>query len=419
MLCERGAAGAGQTVWMSAIFSRERLDQALFLESRQRSVERSGAESHSRETLDVKCDRIAVFGTLGQARQHEQAWICRSFSDRSHDVVVAHAGSLAGENAVALRSLLEHVSEPQRILMLGAGVIGSVYAGKLLEAGHHVVMLARGTRLTDLRTRGLALDDSGSKQHSEMPVSALAAPGADERYDLVVVAVRSEQLAATLPILTAMNDGSDVLFLGNTAGRTGELIDALGDRALFGFPAVGGIRDGAVVRYVLIRQQKTTLGECSGATSPRVRRLQAMLRDAGFPTAITANVEGWLLGHVAFVVPIAFALYRVDTDAARLAGDHGTLRLMVRATRQAFQALRAAGIAEIPTNLTVLYVRMPERFAVHYWRRILSGPRGELWFAAHSRAAVQEMTSLADELRAAVHGTGHDAPDLDALLSRR
>jgi 2-dehydropantoate 2-reductase len=115
---------------------------------------------------------------------------------------------------------------------------------------------------------------------------------------------------------------------------------------------------------------------------------------------------------------MAFALYRVDTDAGRLAHDTATLRLMVRATRQAFQALRAVGTGEIPTNLTILYLRMPERFVVHYWRRVLASPRGESWFAAHSRAAVQEMTSLADELQVAVHRTGHEAPDLDALLSR-
>ncbi len=41
-------------------------------------------------------------------------------------------------------------------------------------------------------------------------------------------------------------------------------------------------------------------------------------------------MDGWLLGHATFVVPIAFALYRVDTNASRLAADRDTLRLMVR-----------------------------------------------------------------------------------------
>jgi 2-dehydropantoate 2-reductase len=309
-------------------------------------------------------------------------------------------------------------SEPMRILVLGAGVIGSVYAGRLLQAGHRVVLLARGERLTHLRTGGLVLENSESKQRVKLPIPVLDGPQADQRYDLVLVTVRAEQLAATLPVLIAMNDGSDVLFFGNLAGHGPALIEALGPRAVFGFPAVGGIQDGAVVRYVLIGQQKTTLGEPSGATSSRVRRLQTMFSGAGFATTITANIDGWLLGHAAFVVPMAFALYRVDTDAGRLARDAAMLRLMVRATRQAFQALRVVGIGEIPTNLTILYLRMPERFAVQYWRRVLASPRGELWFAAHSRAAVQEMTSLANELQAAVHRTGYAAPDLDTLLSR-
>ena len=307
--------------------------------------------------------------------------------------------------------------EPMRVLVLGAGVIGSVYAARLLRAGHHVVMLARGQRLADLRGHGLVLENAETGQRTQLPVPVVEAPSAGGHYDLVLVPVQAGQLTATLPILTGMPDGSDVLFFGNTAGRSSALTTALGDRALFGFPAVGGTRDGPVIRYVLIRQQKTTLGEPGGEMSARVRRLQALFGGAGFPTVITANIGGWLLGHAAFIVPIAFALYRDGTDAARLAGDPDTLRLMVRATRQAFQALRSAGTAEIPANLTVLYLRMPEAFAVRYWRRTLGSPRGELWFAAHSRAAPKEMTSLARDLEAAVHRAGRPAPALDVLLS--
>jgi 2-dehydropantoate 2-reductase len=306
---------------------------------------------------------------------------------------------------------------PLRVLVLGAGVIGSVYGGRLLQAGHHVVMLARGQRLADLRAHGLVLEDAETRQRSHHPVPAVGAPDPGDHYDLVLVPVQAGQMAATLPILAGLTDGSDVLFFGNTAGRSGPLTGTLGQRVLFGFPAAGGVRDGPVIRYVLIGQQKTTLGEPDGTRSARVRRLQAMFRGAGFPTVITADIDGWLLGHAAFIVPIAFALYRNDTDAARLAADPDTVRLMVAATRQGFRALRDAGAAEIPANLSLLYRRMPEAFAVRYWQRVLAGPRGELWFAAHSRAGREEMTSLAEELLAAVHRAGRPAPALDALLS--
>ena len=233
---------------------------------------------------------------------------------------------------------------------------------------------------------------------------------------MVLAPVRSEQLTAALPILTGMRDGSHVLFFGNTGGRHAQLVEALGDRALFGFPAAGGVRNGPVIRYVLISQQQTMLGEPTGASTSRVQQLKTVLQDAGFSTTITANIGGWLQGHAAFVVPIAFALYRVDTDPSRLAADPDTLRLMVRATREAFRAVAADGKAEIPANLRALYLRLPTAFAVRYWRRVLAGPRGELWFAAHTRAAPEEMRALADELEAAVRRTGRSTPDLTTLL---
>ena len=303
-----------------------------------------------------------------------------------------------------------------RILVFGAGVIGSVYAGKLRQAGHEVVLVARGRRLTDLRANGLVLEEAESGQRTVLPVPSVSEAGADERYDLVLVPVRAEQLSSTLPVLAAMSDGSDVLFFGNTAGRQAELTAALGNRALFGFPAAGGVRDGAVIRYVLISQQKTMLGEQDGSTTPRVRDLHGVFSAAGFSTEVSADIDGWLVAHTAFVVPLAFALYRVGVDPARLAADPATLRLMVRATRQAFTALRAVGNTEIPRNLRILY-RLPTVFVVAYWRRVLASRRGELWFAAHTRAAPEEMRSLARQLQEALRPTGHRTPDLDRLLA--
>ena len=115
-------------------------------------------------------------------------------------------------------------------------------------------------------------------------------------------------------------------------------------------------------------------------------------------------------------MPIAFALYRVGVDPARLAADPASMRLMVLATRQAFTALRATGNDEIPTNLRILY-RLPTRVVTGYWRRVLNSPRGELWFGAHSRAAPEEMRDLADQLQEALLHTGHPTPDLKRLLA--
>ena len=303
-----------------------------------------------------------------------------------------------------------------RILVLGAGVIGSVYAGKLLEAGHEVVLLARGSRLADLQSHGLLLEDAQSGNRTAQSVVVTNELASDDRFDLVLVPVRSEQLASTLTVLTAMTDGSDVLFFGNTGNRAAELAAALGERALFGFPAAGGTRDGPTIEYVLIRAQKTMLGEPDGTTTSRIRDLQHVLDGAGFPTLISADIHAWLLGHAAFVVPIAFALYRVGIDAPVLAADPAAMRLMVLATREAFSALRATGNEEIPTNLLALY-RLPTVLVIAYWRRVLNSARGELWFGAHSRAAPAEMHALARDLQEAMRDTGRQTPNLERLLA--
>jgi 2-dehydropantoate 2-reductase len=54
--------------------------------------------------------------------------------------------------------------------VLGAGVIGSVYAGRLLQAGHEVVLMARGARLADLHAHGLILQDAESGGRTALPV---------------------------------------------------------------------------------------------------------------------------------------------------------------------------------------------------------------------------------------------------------
>ena len=46
-----------------------------------------------------------------------------------------------------------------RILVYGAGNIGSLYAALLAESGQDVSILARGKRLADIREHGILLED--------------------------------------------------------------------------------------------------------------------------------------------------------------------------------------------------------------------------------------------------------------------
>ena len=152
----------------------------------------------------------------------------------------------------------------------GGGVTGSVYAAHLLEAGNTVTVCARGRRLGELRDGGLILQDAETSRRTAHEVRAVATPDG-VGCDLALVAVRRDQMVGAVPLLANMD--ADVMFFGNAAGLTKTLTGAIGKRTLFGFPAAGGVRDQAVVRFVLIRAQKTMLADSDRKRSTRVRSL--------------------------------------------------------------------------------------------------------------------------------------------------
>jgi 2-dehydropantoate 2-reductase len=91
----------------------------------------------------------------------------------------------------------------------------------------------------------------------------------------------------------------------NRAGGTEQLIATVGrERVLLGFPGASGSREGAVVKYLLIPQQPTTLGEIEGPPTPRVQEIAEVLRDAGFTVAISQSMDAWLKTHAVFVTAV-------------------------------------------------------------------------------------------------------------------
>jgi 2-dehydropantoate 2-reductase len=293
------------------------------------------------------------------------------------------------------------------ILVVGAGVIGTVYGAHLAAAGNKVSVLGHGRRTAEIAAGGLCARDA--LRAGEIRSAVAVVPDARGEYDIVLVAVRRDQLAAACARLAALDAAPAVVFLGNNpAGRSGIAADLPGDIYL-GFPGVGGVMTGGHAEYVRIRQQPTALPVTG---DPRLAALASALSRRGFAIQRVADMDGWLAYHAAFVACIAAALYRCGTDPVRLAADRGTLTLMCEAITEAFAALRASGTAGCPRNLAVLHSPLLRPVAVRYWARTMRSPMGELCFAAHSRHAAAEMQALGRDVSAQITG----APALTELL---
>lgn len=307
-----------------------------------------------------------------------------------------------------------------KVLVYGAGVLGSLFAARLQSSGHDISVLARGQRLADIREHGIVLEDAITGQRTVTPVSTVEGLAPDDAYELVLVLMRKNQVGAILPTLAANRHTPNVLFMTNNAAGPGELVAALGgERVLLGFPGAGGVREGHVVRYLAgvgPKKATVTLGELDGRTTPRLQRIAAALEGADFAVDISPNIDAWLKSHVALVSPIANALYLAGGDNYRLARTRDGLVLLVRAVREGLLVLRALGLPVVSTRLKLLSW-LPEPVLVALTGRALDSKLAEIALSGHANAARDELQYLADEFRTLARSTSVPTPAMDHLYS--
>ncbi|MCR4427088.1 MAG: ketopantoate reductase family protein [Firmicutes bacterium] len=306
-----------------------------------------------------------------------------------------------------------------KILFYGAGVLGSLYAARLADSGHDVTVLARGQRLADIREHGVVLEEGETGRRTVTKVNVVDRLAPDDAYDLAVVVMRKNQVPAVLPGLAANLRTPSVVFMVNNAAGPAEYVAALGrERVLLGFPGAGGGREGHVIRYHVVSgtTQPTTFGELDGRITPRLRRIAGAFKDAGFPVAISTNMDAWLKTHVALVSPIANAIYMAGGNNYRLAHMPEGLALTIRAIREGFRVLRALGIPITPSKLRIVEW-IPEPILVAILRRTLNTQRADVVMARHANVARDEMRQLADEFAALARSTHLPTPAMDRLAT--
>lgn len=303
-----------------------------------------------------------------------------------------------------------------KILVYGAGNIGSLYAAKLKDDGHDVTVLARGSRLDEIREHGILLHDFHSGRKSTTRIEAIEQLAPELAYDLVLVIVPRHSVSEILPILAANQNSPNVMFLGNNAGGFEEMIDVLGrKRVLLGFPGAAAVPDDESIRYLILdpREQPTTIGELDGSSSVRTKSLVTALQSAGFPSTNCPNIDAWLKTHVAEISPTAGALYMAGSDLDGLKRNRKALVLMSRAIREGHRVLSGLGIPITPSSHNI-FRWIPESLFVAIARRKLADKAWTIKIG-HAVAAQKEMKTIADEFRELVLRSGVATPAIDQL----
>lgn len=284
-----------------------------------------------------------------------------------------------------------------KLLVYGAGVLGSLFSAHLHEAGHDVSLLARGERLAALRRHGVQLAEEDSPAVRRVPVPVVEHPAGG--YDLIAVLVRTHQVDAVLESLVGLE--GDVLFLHHWAAGAEPLGEVIGhERVLLGFPTDGGTMDGDVVRHraanFMTRRVAMPIGEPDGRTTPRLERIVRAFRTTGINARAEPQMDAWLRTHAAIAVPLGQAAYAAGGPAA-LADDPEAVRALLHLMRQ---NLAAMPTPPVPRGFVALRTA-PEGLLVAMLRRFLRGSTaGHSGLSNTSPAEAAELECLAEQLRA-------------------
>ncbi|MBN2085730.1 MAG: ketopantoate reductase family protein [Anaerolineales bacterium] len=308
-----------------------------------------------------------------------------------------------------------------KILVYGAGPLGSFLAARLHEAGNDVSLLARGQRLTDLREHGVVLMDTetGKETVARPAIVERLEPG--DAFDLVMVVMRKNRALEILPVLAANKHTPNVLFLMNNAAGPDALVQALGaERVMMGFPMAAGYRRGHVIHYLFGgrpgKPVKIPIGEADGSVQPRTREIAAVFDSMpGFAGEIRTDMDAWLKTHVALLMPsLAPAMRAAGRDNVRMGRTRDAVVLAVRAIREGFGVVRKLGYPVVPSSIRQMEW-MPEPILVWYLQKLLPHPRMRTATLEHADAAQDEIRHLAGEFDALIERAGIPTPVIDGL----
>lgn len=298
-----------------------------------------------------------------------------------------------------------------RILVYGAGVLGSYLAHNLYRGGKDVTLLARGEWAEKIRKNGLIIRHKcrGRSTRDRIEVTERLDP--EDRYDLIFVVMQYVHLDAVIPVLRN-NCSKTVVFIGNNMSADRYRRELPEKRVLFGFTGVGGRRENERVVCVAFRKS-ITVGSLDGTTEYRPI-IEQVFGGLKYRITYCDRMDDWLKSHVAFILPIAYACYYAGGNLKKIANDKGFLQRIIQATVEGYTALEAAGYEVLPKEDYDYVMQKPK--AYYRLLKLMCGTFiGRLAASDHAMSAVPEMRALSRDFDGLIAKSQADMPAWDKL----
>jgi 2-dehydropantoate 2-reductase len=174
-----------------------------------------------------------------------------------------------------------------KIVILGAGALGTVLGAHLARDGEEVTLIARGQRAAYLQEHGATI--TGLVDFT-VPVRVVTDPSQVHNADVLIVTVKTYDMASALASVKHIDVGS-VLSIQNGVLKNEQLAQTFGWEKVLGATAsIGGeVLPTGVVCFTA--NQGLYLGELPEGISARVQTLGDTLERVGIVAKVTPSIQ--------------------------------------------------------------------------------------------------------------------------------
>jgi 2-dehydropantoate 2-reductase len=305
-----------------------------------------------------------------------------------------------------------------KILVFGAGAIGTIYGYFLAKAGNDVTHYVRPNRAEQLKG-GLAvrIQDGRDEKHVQeiqdnyviRTITSLNGTS----YDLILVSIKHGSLDGAAQVLRDSAVTGDILFF-NGLWKDYTSIDSYvaRERYLWGYPVAGGNIDyesrtlqGAILDHVV-------LGETDGRSTERLSRIVELFGGAGIKSELPRDVLHWIWIHMAINAGVISTCLKVGSAPAFM-GSARALGEGILTMREGLKVVQARGVDLKDYHDEVRMYYLPVLFSgllfkFYFRQNLLSRKIMEL----HNN--MDDLYELCSDVYHTAKELGIDTPRLDA-----
>lgn len=295
------------------------------------------------------------------------------------------------------------------VLVVGAGIIGSIYGWALTESGHKVVHLIRSGRADGLRD-GMAMDVFDCrKRHKQnfrglYPLNAVETLPTAQNFELVILPVKHYSLAETLKEIVPRAGAADFLLLTQNWEGTSQIESILPrTRYVYGDAKAGGTFSGGTLVAAL---KAIDIGSPEGEPSELARRCASLFAASDIQTRLHSDMLHYLWVQYAITGGLWAALIRAGSLDAIL-GDREATSAALRAVCECLQVVKRRGVVLSQYSETAAFLtNSVVRKRINIWMTRWMFRRDEYTkrCSAHAFGDPVEVKTFYDDLTT----TGHD-----------